>query len=62
MEDCLDVEPHIDAADQWPDEIAAMRPLLLASALDERTKWGKPCRHDAIPRRLHRDGQELRAR
>ena len=43
MQDFPDVDAYIDASDQWPDEIAALRPLLLASALDERIKWGKPC-------------------
>ena len=38
-----DVDAYIDASDQWPDEIRALRPLLLASGLDERIKWGKPC-------------------
>jgi uncharacterized protein YdeI (YjbR/CyaY-like superfamily) len=43
VQDFPDVDAYIDASDQWPDEIAALRPLLLASALDERIKWGKPC-------------------
>lgn len=43
MQDFPDVDSYIDASDQWPDEIAALRPLLLASGLDERIRWGKPC-------------------
>lgn len=43
MQDFPDVDAYIDASDQWPDGIAALRPLLLASGLDERIKWGKPC-------------------
>lgn len=43
MEDFPDVDAYIAASDQWPDEIAALRPLLLASGLDEHIKWGKPC-------------------
>jgi len=38
-----DVDAYLEASGQWPDEIAALRPILLASGLDERIKWGKPC-------------------
>lgn len=43
MQDFPDVDSYISAADQWPDEIAALRPVLLATGLDESIKWGKPC-------------------
>ena len=43
MQDFPDVDAYIEASDQWPDESRALRPLLLASGLDERIKWGKPC-------------------
>ncbi len=43
MEDFTDVDAYLDACDQWPDEIAAIRPLLLGCGLDEEVKWGKPC-------------------
>lgn len=43
MQDFPDVDAYIAAADRWPDEIAALRPLLLDSGLDEHIKWGKPC-------------------
>ena len=43
MQDFSDVDSYIHASDQWPDEIAALRPLLLATGLDESIKWGKPC-------------------
>lgn len=43
MQDFPDVDAYLDASDQWPNEIAALRPLLLASGLDEHIKWGKPC-------------------
>ena len=43
MQDFPDVDAYIDASDQWPDEIEALRPLLLDSGLDEHIKWGKPC-------------------
>ena len=31
------------SGDRWPDEIEALRPILLGSGLTEATKWGKPC-------------------
>ena len=43
MQDFPDVDSYINASDQWPAEIAALRPLLLATGLDESIKWGKPC-------------------
>lgn len=39
--------PHVDAyladSPRWPDELAAIRPILLACGLVEKIKWGKPC-------------------
>jgi uncharacterized protein YdeI (YjbR/CyaY-like superfamily) len=43
MQDFPDVDAYIDATEQWPAEITALRRLLLASGLDETIKWGKPC-------------------
>ena len=43
MEDFPNVDAYLEASDQWPDEIAAIRPLLLDCGLDEQIKWGKPC-------------------
>lgn len=43
MEDHPDVDAYLAASRQWPDEIRAIRPLLLACGLDEQIKWGKPC-------------------
>lgn len=43
MQDFRDVDAYLEASDQWPDEIAALRPILLATGLDEQIKWGKPC-------------------
>ncbi len=43
MEHFPDVDAYLAASDQWPDEIAALRPLLLDCGLDEQIKWGKPC-------------------
>lgn len=40
-------DPEVDAylarSDAWPDEIAALRPILLGCGLDESIKWRKPC-------------------
>ena len=40
-------DPKVDAyfarSTQWPEELAAIRPLLLEAGLDEAFKWGKPC-------------------
>ncbi len=38
-----DVDAYLDACEQWPAEIRALRSLLLAAGLDEQIKWGKPC-------------------
>lgn len=43
METFPDVDAYLDACEQWPEEIRALRPLLLAAGLDEEIKWGKPC-------------------
>ncbi len=40
-------DPKVDAyfarSTLWPDELAAIRPVLLECGLDETFKWGKPC-------------------
>lgn len=38
-----DVDAYLAATERWPDPIAVLRPILLASGLDESIKWGKPC-------------------
>lgn len=38
-----DVEAYLAEPQQWPEEFAALRPILLESGLDEGIKWGKPC-------------------
>ncbi len=38
-----DVDAYIAQSEQWPDEIAALRPILLGSGLTEEFKWRKPC-------------------
>jgi uncharacterized protein YdeI (YjbR/CyaY-like superfamily) len=43
MESYPDVDAYLAAAEQWPDEIAALRPVLLGTGLTEEIKWGKPC-------------------
>ena len=37
------VDAYIGRSEQWPDEMAALRPILLKSGLTEDIKWGKPC-------------------
>ena len=43
MEHFENVDAYIAASDAWPDQIRALRPLLLEAGLDEEIKWGKPC-------------------
>ena len=43
MDTDIDVDTYVSRSEQWPAEIAALRPILLASGLTEATKWGKPC-------------------
>ena len=38
-----DVDAYIAKSDLWPEEIAALRPILLASGLTEAIKWRSPC-------------------
>ncbi len=37
------VDEYVARSKLWPDEIAAVRPILLSAGLDESIKWGKPC-------------------
>ena len=37
------VDDYLARSQLWPAEIAALRPVLLATGLDEELKWGKPC-------------------
>ena len=43
MQDFPDVDAYIAASRQWPDEVAALRSILLDCGLEERIKWAKPC-------------------
>jgi uncharacterized protein YdeI (YjbR/CyaY-like superfamily) len=38
-----EVEASIRRAEQWSDEMAALRPILLDAGLTEELKWRKPC-------------------
>ena len=38
-----DVDSYIEQSQNWPDEIAELRPILLSCGLTEHIKWGKPC-------------------
>lgn len=37
------VDAYIARSDRWPDEMAALRAVLLGTGLTEELKWGKPC-------------------
>ena len=37
------VDEYIARSERWPQEIAALRPVLLRCGLAEDLKWGKPC-------------------
>ncbi len=37
------VEAYIVASEQWPDEMAVLRKILLGCGLAEEIKWAKPC-------------------
>ncbi len=43
MKDYSDVDAYLADSTKWPDEIAAIRPILLSCGLHESIKWGKPC-------------------
>ena len=37
------VDAYIRASERWPDEITALRPVLLGTGLTEELKWRSPC-------------------
>lgn len=37
------VDAYIRASKRWPDEITALRPVLLGTGLTEELKWRSPC-------------------
>ncbi len=38
-----EVDAYVARSEKWPEEITALRPILLESGLTEQIKWGKPC-------------------
>ena len=38
-----DVDAYLARSEQWPEEMAALRPVLLGCGLDESIKWRSPC-------------------
>ncbi len=38
-----EVDSYIRRSDQWPEEMTALRPILLGRGLTEEIKWRKPC-------------------
>jgi uncharacterized protein YdeI (YjbR/CyaY-like superfamily) len=46
MEDFADVDAYLACSEQWPEEVAALRGILLGCGLGEVIKWGKPCYTD----------------
>lgn len=43
MEDFESVDQYLECSEQWPEEVAALRAVLLGCDLTETIKWGKPC-------------------
>ena len=42
------VDAYINESEQWPEEMTALRPILLGCGLTEEIRWGKPCyQHEA---------------
>ncbi len=37
------VDAHIQRSERWPEELSALRSVLLDCGLTEEIKWGKPC-------------------
>jgi uncharacterized protein YdeI (YjbR/CyaY-like superfamily) len=37
------VDDYIERSELWPEELKALRPILLAAGLAEEIKWGIPC-------------------
>ncbi len=38
-----EVDAYIGRSEKWPEEMRALRPMLLGCGLTEEIKWGKPC-------------------
>ena len=43
MEHFESVDEYLARSEQWPEEVAALRDVLLGCGLTETIKWGKPC-------------------
>ncbi|WP_223881464.1 YdeI/OmpD-associated family protein [Nesterenkonia ebinurensis] len=43
MEHFENVDAYLTDSQQWPEEIRALRPILVSAGLNEHIKWGKPC-------------------
>lgn len=43
MEHFESVDAYVACSELWPDEVAALRTVLLGCDLTETIKWGKPC-------------------
>jgi len=37
------VDEHIEGSDKWPEEMSALRVILLNCGLAEEIKWRTPC-------------------
>ncbi len=37
------VDAYVTRSQRWPQELTALRPILLGCGLSEELKWGKPC-------------------
>ncbi len=37
------VDEYLERSEQWAEEVAALRQVLLGCGLEETIKWGKPC-------------------
>jgi len=46
MKKYADVDEYVSVATRWPEEIVALREILLSCELTEAVKWGKPCYSD----------------
>ena len=38
-----DVDAYVEQSDRWPEEISALRPILIGCGLAEEITWAKPC-------------------
>ena len=38
-----EIDDYIKRSEKWPEEMAALRPVLRSCGLTEEIKWGKPC-------------------